>query len=106
METNVQGHDVRILERKQPIPGKNLYLNIDISLQQYIEGLIAKERAAIVVIEPSTGSLLALVSMPHYDPNLFVNGIDVKTYSGLRDSVARPLVNRAIRGQYPPRFHC
>jgi len=102
VETNVQGHDVRILERKQPIPGKNLYLNIDISLQQYIEGLIAKERAAIVVIEPSTGSLLALVSMPHYDPNLFVNGIDVKTYSGLRDSPARPLVNRAIRGQYPP----
>jgi penicillin-binding protein 2 len=102
VETNVQGHDVRILERKNPVPGKNLYLNIDISLQQYIERLLGKERAAVVVIEPSTGSLLALVSMPHYDPNLFVNGIDVKSYSALRDSPDRPLVNRAIRGQYPP----
>jgi len=62
----------------------------------------AKHRAAVVAIDPKTGGVLALVSMPYYDPNLFVNGIDVKTYSGLRDSSARPLINRAIRGQYPP----
>ena len=101
-ETNVQGQIVRILERKPQVPGKNLYLNIDISLQKYIERIIAKQRAAVVAIEPKSGGILALVSMPHYDPNLFVNGIDVKSYHKLRDSTARPLINRAIRGQYPP----
>ncbi|MCK5876904.1 MAG: penicillin-binding protein 2 [Candidatus Marithrix sp.] len=101
-ETNVQGRSVRILDRSPPVPGKNLYLNIDITLQKYAESLITKERAAIVAIEPSSGGILALVSMPHYDPNLFVNGIDFKTYNGLRDSPDRPLINRAIRGQYPP----
>ncbi len=101
-ETNVQGRIVRILERSPPIPGKNLYLNIDITLQKYAESLVAKERAAVVAIEPSSGGVLALVSMPYYDPNLFVNGIDFKTYNGLRDSPDRPLINRAIRGQYPP----
>ncbi|HEC85528.1 MAG: penicillin-binding protein 2 [Candidatus Parabeggiatoa sp. nov. 2] len=101
-ETNAQGHIVRILERTPPVPGKNLYLNIDISLQKDIERLVAKHRAAVVAIEPKSGGVLALVSMPHYDPNLFVNGIDTKTYHKLRDSLARPLINRAIRGQYPP----
>ncbi|MDM8566070.1 penicillin-binding protein 2 [Candidatus Halobeggiatoa sp. HSG11] len=101
-ETNVRGRIVRILERSPPVPGKNLYLNIDITLQKYAESLIAKERAAVVAIEPSSGGVLALVSTPSYDPNLFVNGIDFKTYNGLRDSPDRPLINRAIRGQYPP----
>lgn len=101
-EINVQGRIVRILERTPQVPGKNLYLNIDVSLQKYIERLVAKHRAAVVAIEPSSGAVLALVSMPHYDPNLFVNGIDVKSYHQLRDSPDRPLVNRALRGQYPP----
>ena len=102
VETNVLGRIIRILERTPPIPGKNLYLNIDIYLQQYIERLLAKERAAVVAIEPDTGGILALVSTPNYDPNLFVDGIDAKTYYSLRDSPDRPLINRAIRGQYPP----
>ncbi len=101
-EINVKGRVVRILERSPPIPGKNLYLNIDITLQKYAESLVAKERAAIVAIEPSSGGVLALVSMPYYDPNLFVNGIDFKTYNELLNSPDRPLINRAIRGQYPP----
>lgn len=101
-ETDVQGRVVRILERSPPIPGKNLYLNIDITLQKYAESLVAKERAAIVAIEPSSGGVLALVSTPTYDPNPFVNGIDFKTYNELRDSPDLPLINRAIRGQYPP----
>jgi penicillin-binding protein 2 len=102
IETNVQGRTVRILERTPSVPGKNLYLNLDISFQRHVERLVAKHRAAVVAIDPKTGGVLALVSMPHYDPNLFVNGIDVKTYRGLRDSPDRPLINRAIRGQYPP----
>jgi len=101
-EVNVQGRIVRILERRPPVPGKNLYLNIDISFQKYAEQTVAKHRAAVVAIEPDSGAVLALVSMPHYDPNLFVKGIDVKTYYELRDSPNRPLINRAIRGQYPP----
>jgi penicillin-binding protein 2 len=102
VETNVQGRTVRILESMPAVPGKNLYLNIDIDLQQYAESLVAQHRAAIVAIEPNSGGVLALVSMPYYDPNLFVDGIDVKTYRELRDSPDRPLFNRAIRGQYPP----
>jgi penicillin-binding protein 2 len=102
VETNVQGRTVRILESMPAVPGKNLYLNIDIGLQQYAENLVAKHRAALVAIEPNSGGVLALVSMPYYDPNWFVEGIDVKTYSELRDSPDRPLFNRAIRGQYPP----
>ena len=102
VETNVQGHVIRSLKSTPSVPGKDLHLNIDIALQKYIEQLVAKHRAAVVAIDPKTGGVLALVSMPYYDPNLFVNGIDVKTYSGLRDSSARPLINRAIRGQYPP----
>jgi penicillin-binding protein 2 len=102
VETNVQGNIVRTLESTPPVPGKDLHLNIDISFQKYIERLVASHRASVVALEPNTGGVLALVSMPYYDPNLFVNGIDFKTYHRLRDSPARPLINRAIRGQYPP----
>ncbi len=102
VETNVQERVLRVLERTPPISGKNLYLNLDISLQIFIEDLLQGERASIVVIEPDTGGVNALVSVPTYDPNLFVNGIDAKTYRVLRDSPDRPLFNRAIRGQYPP----
>jgi penicillin-binding protein 2 len=101
-ETKIRGRIVRILERTSPIAGKNLYLNIDISLQKHIERILANHRAAVVAIEPKSGGVLALVSMPHYDPNLFVNGIDVETYHKLRDSPDHPLFNRAIGGQYPP----
>jgi penicillin-binding protein 2 len=102
VETNVQGEIVHVLERTPSIPGVNLFLNLDIDLQRYIERLVARYRAAVVAIEPSSGGVLALVSMPYYDPNLFVKGIDVKSYRKLRDSYRRPLINRAIRGQYPP----
>lgn len=102
VETNVQGNIVRTLESTPPVPGKDLHLNIDIAFQKYIERLVASHRASVVALEPNTGGVLALVSMPYYDPNLFVNGIDFKTYNRLRDSPARPLINRAIRGQYPP----
>jgi len=102
VETNVQGRVVRVLERSPSEPGQNLYLNIDMSFQNYVENLIKDQQAAIVAIEPATGAVLALASMPNYDPNLFVNGVDVKTYKALRESIQRPLYNRAVHGSYPP----
>ncbi len=102
VEKNVQGRVIRTLESIPFVPGKDIYLNIDIVFQKYVEELVAAHSAAVVAIDPKTGGVLALVSMPYYDPNLFVRGIDVKTYHSLRDSPARPLINRAIRGQYPP----
>ncbi len=102
VETNVQGRVVRVLERSPSEPGQNLYLNIDITFQQYIEDLIKEFQAAVVAIEPATGAVLALASMPNYDPNLFVNGIDFKTYKALQESEERPLYNRAVAGRYPP----
>jgi len=102
VETNVRGRVIRVLEKTLPVRGKNLYLNLDINLQIYTEKLLHKERAAVVAIEPATGAVLTLVSTPTFDPNLFVDGIDVETYKKLRNSPDRPLFNRAIRGQYPP----
>lgn len=102
VETNVQGRVVRVLERSPSEPGQNLYLNVDITFQQYIEDLIKEYQSAVVAIEPATGAVLALASMPSYDPNLFVNGIDYKTYKALQESEERPLYNRAVSGRYPP----
>lgn len=102
VETNVQGRVVRVLERSPSEPGQNLYLNVDIVFQQYIEDLIKEYQAAVVAIEPATGAVLALASMPNYDPNLFVNGIDYKTYKALQEAEERPLYNRAVAGRYPP----
>jgi penicillin-binding protein 2 len=102
VETNAQGRVERILERTPPIPGNNLYLNIDMSLQNFIEGIVKEEKASVVAIDPKNGAVLAMVSMPYYDSNLFVNGIDVKTYHALRDSPDLPLYNRALNGRYPP----
>lgn len=102
VETNVRGHIIRVLEKTLPVRGKNLYLNLDINLQIFAEKLLHKERAALVAIEPATGAVLALVSTPSFDPNLFVDGIDVETYKKLRNSLDRPMFDRAVRGQYPP----
>ncbi len=102
VETNAQGRILRVLKRNTPLPGKDLHLQIDASLQHAAEQALGVENGAVVVIDPNTGGVLALVSAPVYDPNLFVNGIDGKTYGALRDSADRPLFNRALRGQYPP----
>ncbi|BBB28461.1 penicillin-binding protein 2 [Neptunomonas japonica] len=102
VETNARGRVMRILERTDPIPGKDLQLHIDLRLQQITEKLVQGEKASIVAIDPATGGILALVSTPGYDPNLFVTGISSKDYSALRDSPDLPLFNRALRGRYPP----
>ena len=102
VETNARGRVMRILENIEPVPGRDLQLSIDLPLQQITEKLLAGEKASVVAIDPKTGGILALVSTPGYDPNLFVTGISTKDYNLLRESPDLPLFNRAIRGGYPP----
>lgn len=102
VETNARGRILRVLERTPPEPGHDLHLNIDIRLQQTAKQAFGEERGALVAIEPGTGAVLALVSIPGYDTNQFVNGIDYQSYNELLYSKDKPLFNRALRGQYPP----
>jgi len=102
VETNARGRVMRILERTDPKPGKDLVLHLDLRLQQITEKLLQGRRASVVAMDPKTGGILTLVSTPAYDPNLFVTGISSKDYSALRESRDLPLFNRAIRGGYPP----
>jgi len=102
VETNASGRILRVLDRELPIPGKNLYLNIDIRLHEIAAKAFADNNGALVAIDPNNGSILALTSFPSFDPNLFVNGIDIESYSRLRKSPDQPLFNRAIQGRYPP----
>lgn len=102
VETNARGRVLRVLESQDPVPGVDIQLNLDIKLQTFAETLISGRRASIVAIEPGSGAILALVSTPGYDPNMFVTGISSEDYAELRDSPDLPLYNRAIRGRYPP----
>lgn len=102
VETNAQGRILKVLERTLPVPGKNLYLNIDTRMQAVAEQAFGEDNGALVAIDPRNGQVLTIASVPSYDPNLFVNGLDTQTYQALRNSPSRPLFNRALTGQYPP----
>lgn len=102
VEVNAKGRVLRVLEREPPTAGKDLHLFLDIRLQQEAAAALGDRRGAVVAIDPRTGGVLALVSRPGFDPNLFVEGIGTADYKVLRDSPDKPLFNRAIRGQYPP----
>ncbi len=102
VETDSGGRAVRTLSRTPPVAGYNLYLHLDSKLQQIAEKVFGDYRGALVALDPRNGGVLALVSKPGFDPNLFVDGIDVATWRELNDSLDRPLVNRALRGVYPP----
>ena len=102
VESNAQGRILHVLKRTLPTPGKNLFLNLDVQLQRVAEDAMGENSGALVALDPRNGDVLALISTPTYDPNLFVNGLDRKTFKELRDSPDRPLFNRALRGQYPP----
>lgn len=102
VETNARGRVLRVLDRKDPTPGLDLTLSLDIRLQQIAVNALGERRGAVVAIDPKTGGILALVSTPGYDANQFVTGIDTKSYNALRNSPDIPLFNRALRGQYPP----
>ncbi len=101
-EVNAYGRKLREVSRIAPVAGKNLYLNIDTRLQALAENALAEKRGAVVAIEPSTGAVLTFASVPTYDPNQFVNGIDQASYKSLLDNIDKPLINRALNGQYAP----
>ena len=102
VETNARGRVLRVLKRTDPKPGKDIVLSLDIRLQEAAEAALAGRRGAVVALDPRTGEVLAMVSQPSFDPNLFVTGISFKAYAELRDSIDRPLFNRILRGLYPP----
>lgn len=102
METDAAGRVIRIISRTPPISGKNLMLSLDAKLQEVAEKAFGDRRGALVAIEPSSGDVLAFVSKPGFDPNLFVDGIDSENWDLLNNSIDRPLNNRALRGMYPP----
>ncbi|KKI47041.1 MAG: peptidoglycan DD-transpeptidase MrdA [Hafnia sp.] len=102
VEVNNRGRVIRQLHEQPPQAGKDIYLTLDLNLQRYLEQLLAGSRAAVVVSDPRTGGILAMVSNPSYDPNLFVDGISSKEYQRLLNDPNRPLINRATQGLYPP----
>jgi penicillin-binding protein 2 len=102
VETNAHGERIRTIDRKPPVSGDDIYLNIDVELQIKARQYLGDHRGSVVAIEPATGHVLAFVSNPVYDPNKFVNGIDHRSYNALREDVNRPLLNRTISGRYAP----
>ncbi len=102
VEIDAGGRAIRSLSRTPPVQGNNLTLTLDIKLQEMAERAFGDRRGALVAIEPSTGGILALVSTPTFDPNLFVDGIRSDDWDLLNNSPDRPLLNRALNGAYPP----
>lgn len=102
VEVNAGGRAVRLLARQPSTPGNDLELTLDIELQKVAEAAFGTRRGALVAIDPNTGGVLALVSMPGYDPNLFVEGISTQDWQALNDSPDHPMLNRAIYSTYPP----
>ena len=101
IEVTAGGRPVRTISRTPATPGDNLVLSLDIKLQQVAEQAFAGRRGAVVAIEPKTGDVLAFVSAPSFDPNMFVEGIDQQNWDALNNSPDRPLLNRPLRGTYP-----
>ncbi len=102
VEVDASGRAVRVLSRSPPMAGDNIYLNLDSKLQQVAETAFGQMRGSLVALDPKTGSVLALVSAPGFDPNLFIDGIDPASWQELNGSPDHPLINRALRGLYPP----
>ncbi|HMN91941.1 MAG TPA: penicillin-binding protein 2 [Hydrogenophaga sp.] len=102
VETSAGGRAVRLLASTAAVPGNTLVLSIDIRLQRLVEDMFGDRRGALVATDPRNGEVLAFVSKPTFDPNLFVEGIDVDNWRALNESIDKPLLNRALRGTYPP----
>lgn len=102
IETNAQGRALRDLDYQRPTAGRNIYLTIDAPTQIAATDALGEHDGAVVALAPATGEVLALVSKPTFDPHLFVDGIDYRTYANLNADRGRPLFNRSIQGQYPP----
>ena len=101
LEVTARGKPVRVLRKLDPVPGANLTLSLDMGLQRIAEEAFKNLRGALVAIEPATGEILAFVSQPSFDPNLFVDGIDVESWRRLNESPDHPLINRPVYGTYP-----
>ncbi len=101
-EVNNRGRTIRTLKSVPPVPGQDIYLTLDLKLQEKAVELLNGRRGSVVAIDPRDGGILAMVSSPTYDPNLFVHGISSKAYNELLNSRSRPLINRATQGQYAP----
>ena len=102
VEIDAGGRAIRALARQEPVSGNNLVVTLDLKLQKIAEQAFGDYKGALVAIDPKTGEVLALVSRPGFDPNLFVDGIDPQNWDALNNSPDKPLNNRALRGQYPP----
>jgi penicillin-binding protein 2 len=102
VETSAGGRAVRKLATSPAVPGDTVMLSLDIKLQKLVEDLFGERRGALVALDPKTGDVLAFVSKPTFDPNLFVDGIDSESWQALNESIDKPLLNRALRGTYPP----
>jgi len=102
VEVDNHGRVIRLLKEQPPQAGKNIYLTLDLRLQQYIESVLKGQRAAVVVEDPRDGGILAMVSSPSYDPNPFVKGISYQAYKSLLSNPDLPLINRVTQGLYPP----
>ena len=102
IETSAGGRAVRTLARTPATPGNTVILTLDIKLQKLVEDMFGERRGALVALDPRNGEVLAFVSKPTFDPNLFVDGIDVENWRMLNESLEKPLLNRALRGTYPP----
>ena len=102
VETSAGGRAVRRLKSHAPTPGDKLTLSVDIRLQALVEDMFGSRRGALVALDPRNGEVLAFVSKPTFDPNLFVDGIDADSWRELNESIDKPLLNRALRGTYPP----
>ncbi|MFU8820441.1 MAG: penicillin-binding protein 2 [Gammaproteobacteria bacterium] len=99
---NAQGRMLQEITRTNAAPGRNVYLTIDLELQATAEAALEGRRGAVVALDPRNGQVLAMVSVPGYNPNLFSTGISTKQYRALQEDIDQPLFNRALRGQYPP----
>jgi penicillin-binding protein 2 len=102
VEIDADGHAVRVLSSNPPVPGNNIILSADSKLQEIAETAFGERRGALVAINPKTGEVLSYVSQPTFDPNLFVDGIDSENWKALNESLDKPLINRPLRGVYPP----
>jgi len=102
VEVDAGGRAVRTLSRVAPVSGNDLTLTLDIKLQEVAEAAFGTRRGALVALDPATGEVLAMVSRPGFDPNLFVDGIDTANWELLNESLDKPLLNRPLRGAYPP----
>ena len=102
VETDAHGREGRVLERIAPVAGQHLHLSLDARMQAVAEQALGNFKGVAIALDPKTGALLTFASTPTYDPNPFVNGIDTESYAALRDSKNKPLLNRALNGQYAP----